>query len=78
MSLVEALLFLLVAVVGTAVVFQHRVLKQVFVYSLFGGTLGLLFFVLQAPDVALSEIAIGTLAVPLMVFIGIMKTGGSP
>jgi uncharacterized MnhB-related membrane protein len=77
-SLIEALLFLLVAVIGAAVVFQHRVLKQVFVYSLFGGTLALLFFVLQAPDVALSEIAIGTLAVPLMVFIAIMKTGGSP
>ena len=78
MSLIEALSLLLVAVAGTAVVFQKRVLKQVFVYSLFGGALALLFFLLQAPDVALSEIAIGTLAVPLMVFIAIMKTGGSP
>lgn len=78
MSLLEALLFLFVAVTGTAVVFARNVLKQVFIYSLFGGTLGILFFVLQAPDVALSEIAIGTLAVPLMVFITIMKIGGAP
>lgn len=78
MSLLEAALFAFVAVVGTAVVFSRRPVNQLFVYSLFGGVLGLTFFVLQAPDVALSEIAIGTVAVPLMVLVAIMKTGGSP
>ena len=77
MSFLEGALFLLVAVVGTAVVFSRRPINQLFVYSLFGASLTLMFFALQAPDVALSEIAIGTLAVPLMVLVAIMKTGGS-
>jgi uncharacterized MnhB-related membrane protein len=37
--------------------------------------LALLFFVLHAPDVALSEVAVGTLAVPVMVLVALMKTG---
>lgn len=78
MSLLEIVCFVLVAVVGTAVVFTRRPINQLFVYSLFGGSLTLLFFVLQAPDVALSEITVGTLAVPLIILIAIMKTGGSP
>jgi uncharacterized MnhB-related membrane protein len=41
---------------------------------MYGGVLTLLLFVLHAPDVALSELAVGTLAVPLMVLVTLMKT----
>ncbi len=75
MSLLEVLLFASVAICGAAVVFTKRPIHQLFVYSVFGGMLALLFFVLQAPDVALSETAIGGIAVPLMVLVAIMKTG---
>jgi uncharacterized MnhB-related membrane protein len=74
MSLLELLSFVAVAVVGTVVVFSKRPLNQLFVYSMYGGVMTLLFFVLHAPDVALSEIAVGTLAVPIMVLVTLMKT----
>jgi uncharacterized MnhB-related membrane protein len=74
MSLLEFALFLAVAIVGGAVVFSKRPVNQLFIYSTYGGVLTLLFFVLHAPDVALSELTIGTLAVPLMVLVALMKT----
>jgi energy-converting hydrogenase B subunit D len=39
----------------------------------FGVVLTLLFVVLQAPDVALSQLAVGTAVVPLMVMLAIRK-----
>jgi uncharacterized MnhB-related membrane protein len=58
--------FLLVAGGGAAVVLTREPRRQVFAMAVNGLLLGLLFFVLQAPDVALSEIAVGTAAVPFL------------
>jgi energy-converting hydrogenase B subunit D len=74
-SLIEIVLYVLVAFLGAAVVFSKRTVNQLFIYTTFGMTLATLFFVLHAPDVALSEIAVGTLAVPIMVLVTLMKTG---
>jgi energy-converting hydrogenase B subunit D len=74
-SLIEIVLYLLVAFFGAAVVFSKRPVNQLFIFTTFGMLLALLFFVLHAPDVALSEIAVGTLAVPIMVLVTLMKTG---
>ena len=75
MSLIQIILYVLVAFLGAAVVFSKRAVNQLFIYTTFGMTLAILFFVLHAPDVALSEIAVGTLAVPIMVLVALMKTG---
>lgn len=75
MSLLQIILYVLVAFLGAAVVFSKRPVNQLFIYTTFGMILALLFFVLHAPDVALSEIAVGTLAVPIMVLVTLMKTG---
>jgi uncharacterized MnhB-related membrane protein len=75
MSLIEIFLYLLVPTVGTVLVFTRRPVNQLFVYTAFGISLSLLFFVLHAPDVALSEIAVGTLILPTVVLIALMKTG---
>lgn len=75
MSLLEIVLYLLVAVVAAMVVFSKRPVNQLFTYSMYGGMMTLLFFVLHAPDVALSELTVGTLAIPLMVLVTLMKTG---
>lgn len=75
MSLLEIVLYVLVGLVATVVVFSKRPVNQLFIYSMYGGMMALLFFVLHAPDVALSEITVGTLAVPLMVLVTLMKTG---
>jgi uncharacterized MnhB-related membrane protein len=56
-------------------VFTRRPINQLFVYTGFGISLTLLFFALHAPDVALSEIAVGTLILPLVVLVALMKTG---
>lgn len=66
MTLLVAALLLLSALGGTLVVLARDPLKQVFAIAANGLVLGLLFTVLGAPDVALSEIAVGTAILPLL------------
>ena len=51
---------------GTGVVLSREPRRQVFALAVNGTVLTLLFFALQAPDVALSELAVGTAATPLL------------
>lgn len=60
------LLFLLAAASGAAVVLTRDPRRQIFAMAANGVVLTLLFFALQAPDVALSELAVGTAATPLL------------
>jgi uncharacterized MnhB-related membrane protein len=64
-TVLQATILVLVAVGGTAVVATRDRLRQAMVASFFGILLAILFFVLQAPDVALSEIVVGAVALPL-------------
>lgn len=66
MTILIAALLLLVAVTGTGVVLSRDPRRQVFAIAGNGLALSVLFFVLQAPDVALSEIVVGTAATPLL------------
>ena len=63
----------LVLVGGVAVVLTRRPSRQAVVLSAYGLVLALMFMVLQAPDVALSQVAIGTAVVPLIVVLAIRK-----
>jgi energy-converting hydrogenase B subunit D len=65
-----------VAVAGFAVVATPDPQRQALTLSLFSLCLALLFVVLQAPDVALSELAVGSAVVPLLVLLTIRKVGG--
>jgi uncharacterized MnhB-related membrane protein len=74
---VSALVFfilLLVAIAGGGVVFTRSPRRQVIALSMNGLALSVLFMVLQAPDVAFSEIAIGAAALPLMFFVVLAST----
>jgi energy-converting hydrogenase B subunit D len=71
MNLVIAVSLTLVALAGTAVVLTRQPGRQAVTYSFFGLTLTVLFLVLQAPDVALSQLGVGTAVVPLMVMLAI-------
>ncbi len=62
-----------VAAAGTGVVLTRDPLKQAVVVSLFGLMLAVVFFIYQAPDVALSQITIGAVALPLMILLAITK-----
>ena len=66
MSWLVGAALLLAAISGTFVVLSRDPKRQVFALSANGAILGVLFFVLQAPDVALSEIAVGTAVTPLL------------
>jgi energy-converting hydrogenase B subunit D len=76
MSVLQATALLLVAAGGTLVVATRDPLRQAMVASLFGILLAVLFFVLQAPDVALSEIVVGAVALPLMILLSLAKIRG--
>lgn len=60
------LMFLLVAGTGAGVVLAREPRRQALALAVNGVALALLFVVLRAPDVAYSEIAVGTALVPLM------------
>jgi energy-converting hydrogenase B subunit D len=62
-----------VALGGTAVVLARDPLRQVLVLGIFGLALTVLFFVFQDPDVALSEIVVSTVGLPVMVLLTLRK-----
>lgn len=73
MIALQAAAFVLVALGATAVVLTRDPLRQVLVFALYGILLTLLFLLLQAPDVALSELTIGTAALPLILLATLAK-----
>lgn len=74
---VVCLALLLVAVGGLAVVATSDPARQAVTLSVYGLLLAVLFMVLQAPDVALSALAVGSAVVPLMVLLTV-RTVRSP
>jgi energy-converting hydrogenase B subunit D len=62
-----------VAAGGTATVLVRDPVRQALVSGGFGLQLAILFFVFEAPDVALSQIVVASVAVPLMVLLALAK-----
>ena len=62
-----------VAVGGTGTVLVRDPVRQALVAGVFGVTLAFLFFAFQAPDVALSQIVVASIAVPVMVLLALTK-----
>ena len=73
MTPIMAVVLLLVAVAGTAVVRTRDPVNQALVASFYGLVLGILFVVFQAPDVALSQVTVGAVALPLMIVLALAK-----
>ncbi|WP_067177635.1 Na(+)/H(+) antiporter subunit B [Microtetraspora niveoalba] len=68
----------LVGVAGTAVAWTFDPARQAVLSSVFGVLLAVLFTVLQAPDVALSQIGVGAALVPLMVVLTVRRIRRGP
>ncbi len=68
-----AAMLLLVAVSGLGVVRTRDVTEQVIALGFYGILMALVFFYFQAPDVALSQITVGAVALPLMVMLAISR-----
>jgi energy-converting hydrogenase B subunit D len=76
-DLLIVVVLLLVAVMATAVVLTREPSRQAIVLSGYGLVLTILFVVLQAPDVAMSQLGIGTAVLPLITLLTIAKVGRS-
>ena len=68
-----AAMLLLVAISGFYVVRTRDVTEQVIALGFYGILMALVFFYFQAPDVALSQITVGAVALPLMVMLAISR-----
>ena len=73
MNGVQMAALILVAVAGTAVVLTPEALRQALVLGIYGLALTLLFFTFQAPDVALSEIVVSGVGLPLIILAALRK-----
>jgi energy-converting hydrogenase B subunit D len=69
----QIIALVLVALGGAAVVLTPEPLRQTMVLGIYGIALTLLFFVFQAPDVALSEIVVTGIGLPLIVLAALRK-----
>lgn len=70
---VVVLALLLVAGCATAAVLNRDPTHQALVLSVLGTTLAVLFTVLQAPDVGLSQLAVGSVLTPLLIMLSVRK-----
>lgn len=75
MTFLVAASLLLVAAGGTAVVLTRDPRAQAVVLSMYGLLLTVMFVVLQAPDVAMAQLAVGTVVLPLLVVLTIARSG---
>jgi uncharacterized MnhB-related membrane protein len=71
MSLLIGALLLMTAAAGAGVVLTREPRRQVLAIAGNGLVLTLLFIALQAPDVAFSELAVGTVALPLLFLVAL-------
>jgi energy-converting hydrogenase B subunit D len=69
----QTVCLLAVAVAGTATVLTRDPLRQAVSSGTFGLTLAVLFLAFGAPDVALSQIVVAGVAVPVMVLLTLAK-----
>ena len=68
-----AVSLLLVAAAATAAVVVRDPARQALVLAVLGLTLAALFTVLQAPDVGLSQLAVGSVLTPLLILLSVRK-----
>jgi uncharacterized MnhB-related membrane protein len=73
MTGLQAAALLVVVVTGTAVALLGDPLRQTLVLAIYGFALTLLFFVFQAPDVALSELVVSGVGLPVIILAALRK-----
>lgn len=73
MTILQIAALAAVALAGGGVVVAPEPLRQTLVLGIFGLALTMLFFVFQAPDVALSEIVVSTVGLPVIILLALRK-----
>jgi uncharacterized MnhB-related membrane protein len=78
MDILQVTVLILVAAGATVVVRTRDRVRLVLLLSAYGMLLAILFFVFQAPDVTLSELTVGAVALPLILLLAIAKVRKRP
>jgi uncharacterized MnhB-related membrane protein len=76
MDVLQAVALVLVAAGATAVALTRAPARQVIMLSVYGLLLAVLFLVFQAPDVTLSALAVGAVALPILLLLTLAKVRG--
>jgi len=66
-------LLALIGITALVIVRTDDVTNQLLALSFYGLLFALMFFIFQAPDVALSQITVGAIALPLMIMLAITR-----
>jgi len=72
-TVVQWVAIVAVALTGGAVAFVSEPVRQTLLLGVYGLSLTFMFFALQAPDVALSEIVVSTVGLPVIVLAALRK-----
>ena len=73
MDTLQVTVLVLVAAGAFVVVRTRTLVRQVLALSVYGMLLAILFLVFQAPDVTLSELTVGAVALPIILLLAIAK-----
>ncbi len=73
MAELQTAILLLVSVGGAGVVFTREPRSQAIAISFYGLLLAVMFLLFQAPDVSLSQVVVGAVALPLMMLLALAK-----
>lgn len=73
MTILQIAALAAVATGGTVVALVRDPVRQTLASAVFGLALACMFFAFQAPDVAMSQIVVAGVAVPLMVLLALAK-----
>lgn len=73
MTVLEIVALTLVAITAPAVVMTDDPLRQSIVMGIYGLFLAAAFFVLKAPDVALSMLAVSSVLIPALVLLALAR-----
>jgi energy-converting hydrogenase B subunit D len=76
MDALQVTTLVLVAAGAAAVALIRVPVRQVIALSAYGVLLAVLFLAFQAPDVTLSELAVGAVALPILLLLTLAKVGG--
>jgi len=72
-QVLQIAILLFVAAMALGVVLTRDPTSQAIAVSFHGVLLGVMFFLFQSPDVALSQIAVGAVALPLMILLALAR-----
>ena len=73
MGVLQVTALVLVAAMATGVVLTRVPVRQVVALSVYGLLLAVLFLAFQAPDVTLSELTVGAVALPILLMLALAK-----